>query len=354
MPTHSHHLYHLQPVKLYREPGPAFQLLTGVLGLLGASCLAPLAVQVHSTGCSQAAGAISGASAPQQGLHLGEFWHWSGRSASQGACWDGLSAHPLPPPVSLAACEAVQRARACFPADMVLAAVASAGLSAWCMQAPLLAYNHFVEALFILNDCREGLHGGGSAAAMADVGDAFSHSHLGGGHQLRGSCPQLRAKRDTIYRWGGGVHSRRCACWACSACWHAALSILDLFAGREHPRLSPRHAITSLLLRAMLKTAATEIAAAVLPELEALLLCMKVLCCTEGCCRLCRALLSRMAPEHKFATAAKLCSEVLGGMADGALPLSACEEVLGDALRCLACREIKVRSPRSVLVSCSG
>ena len=59
-----------------------------------------------------------------------------------------------------------------------------------------------------------------------------------------------------------------------------------------------------------------------------------------------------MAPEHKFATAAKLCSEVLGGVADGALPLSACEEVLGDALRCLACREIKVRSSRAVMLSC--
>ena len=69
-----------------------------------------------------------------------------------------------------------------------------------------------------------------------------------------------------------------------------------------------------------------------------------MLCFTGGLGCLCRALLSRMAPEHKFATAAKLCSEVLGGVADGALPLSACEEVLGDALRCLACREIKVRA----------
>ena len=82
------------------------------------------------------------------------------------------------------------------------------------MQAPLLAYNHFVEALFVLNDCREGLHGGGSAAAMADMGDAFSHSQLGGGRRLQGSCPQLRAKRDTIYRWvravHGGVNARVC------------------------------------------------------------------------------------------------------------------------------------------------
>lgn len=56
----------------------------------------------------------------------------------------------------------------------------------------------------------------------------------------------------------------------------------------------------------------------------------------------CRALLQRMAPEHKFATAAKLCGEVLGGVADGLLPLQECEEVLGDALRCLASKDIKV------------
>ena len=61
-------------------------------------------------------------------------------------------------------------------------------------------------------------------------------------------------------------------------------------------------------------------------------------------CRLvtCRALLQRMAPEHKFATAAKLCGEVLGGVADGLLHLEQCEEVLGDALRCLASKDIKV------------
>ena len=57
----------------------------------------------------------------------------------------------------------------------------------------------------------------------------------------------------------------------------------------------------------------------------------------------CRSLLQRMAPEHKFATAAKLCGEVLGGVADGLLPLQECEEVLGDALRCLASKDIKVR-----------
>jgi hypothetical protein len=56
----------------------------------------------------------------------------------------------------------------------------------------------------------------------------------------------------------------------------------------------------------------------------------------------CRALLKRMAPEHKFATAARLCSEVLSGFADGLLPLDAASEVLRDALNILASKDIKV------------
>ena len=58
-----------------------------------------------------------------------------------------------------------------------------------------------------------------------------------------------------------------------------------------------------------------------------------------------------MVPEHKFATAAKLCGEVLGGVADGLLPLQECEEVLGDALRCLACKDIKVPQSLSLHTS---
>ncbi len=55
------------------------------------------------------------------------------------------------------------------------------------------------------------------------------------------------------------------------------------------------------------------------------------------------ALLRRMAPEHKFATSARLCSEVLAAFAEGALPLDAAGEVLRDALRILASRDIWVR-----------
>jgi hypothetical protein len=53
-----------------------------------------------------------------------------------------------------------------------------------------------------------------------------------------------------------------------------------------------------------------------------------------------------MAPEHKFATSARLCQEILGATADGALPLSECAEVIGDALRVLSCKTIKVAVTR--------
>jgi hypothetical protein len=53
-----------------------------------------------------------------------------------------------------------------------------------------------------------------------------------------------------------------------------------------------------------------------------------------------------MAPEHKFATAARLCSEVLAGFADGALPLETASEALRDVLHILASKDIKVCAPR--------
>ena len=51
-----------------------------------------------------------------------------------------------------------------------------------------------------------------------------------------------------------------------------------------------------------------------------------------------------MAPEHKFATAAKICSEVLTSFADSQLSLTHAQEVLRDALAILSCKEIKVGS----------
>ena len=59
-------------------------------------------------------------------------------------------------------------------------------------QAPLLAYNHFVEAIFVLNECRAGMH----AAGPSD--DAHLHAPgVPGSLSLAG--PAARGKRDTIY-----------------------------------------------------------------------------------------------------------------------------------------------------------
>ncbi|MEW5310852.1 MAG: hypothetical protein WDW38_002613 [Sanguina aurantia] len=54
-----------------------------------------------------------------------------------------------------------------------------------------------------------------------------------------------------------------------------------------------------------------------------------------------QTLLERMAGEHKFALSAKLVSEILTGVVDNALSLEEGGEVLGDALRLLACKEIR-------------
>ena len=62
-------------------------------------------------------------------------------------------------------------------------------------KAPLLAYNHFVEALFVLNDCHEGIHGG--AGSGAPLGEAATG---GGTFHLKGASPTMRAKRYAIYR----------------------------------------------------------------------------------------------------------------------------------------------------------
>lgn len=83
---------------------------------------------------------------------------------------------------------------------------------------------------------------------------------------------------------------------------------------------------------------------------------------TAACSATCRAprdiiysaLLRAMSPEHKFSSAAKLCGEVLAGVADGLLPLQECEEVLRDALCLLASKDIKVSSATAHCVAVSS
>ena len=50
----------------------------------------------------------------------------------------------------------------------------------------------------MLNDCRAGLHGGGSAALVSDIDMADATE--GKLAQLKGSAPSARAKREAIYR----------------------------------------------------------------------------------------------------------------------------------------------------------
>ncbi|KAG2425453.1 hypothetical protein HXX76_013663 [Chlamydomonas incerta] len=148
-------------------------------------------------------------------------------------------------------------------------------------KAPLLAYNHFIESLFVLNDCTSGVHAssrgaGGAGSELAAELALHSAAEGGGGFHLKGASPIMRAKRDIIYT----------------------------------------------------------------------------------------TLLRRMSPEHRFAAAAKLVAEVLGGVVDGLLPLTGgaaaaggggaaaagvaggADEVLGDALRLLACKDMKVNTSK--------
>lgn len=60
-------------------------------------------------------------------------------------------------------------------------------------------------------------------------------------------------------------------------------------------------------------------------------------------------LLRRLAPEHKFATAAKLCGEVLAGFAEGTYTLTGASEVLRDTLCILSWQEIKVSCYPSIV-----
>jgi hypothetical protein len=79
------------------------------------------------------------------------------------------------------------------------------------VKAPLLPYNHFVEAIFVLNGCAAGLHG-------ARLG-----AHLGGG----GGGPAAAAERD-----GGGGDAGEDAAGAAAGGAHAALFALTGRANR--------------------------------------------------------------------------------------------------------------------------
>ena len=166
---------------------------------------------------------------------------------------------------------------------------------------PNLAYNHFVEALFALNECYW-LLGSGRALGEDRSGattvewNTSASCHEGDEISLKGSSPAMRAKRDRIYQY---VFLFVCFVLTC---------ILSILCTHSHT-----HSMVGMIL------------------------------CTLSC----RSLIRRMAPEHKFATSARLCHELLGGVARGSLSLSEASEVVGDALRILSSKSIRVSSSKN-------
>ncbi|KAJ9527704.1 hypothetical protein QJQ45_025978, partial [Haematococcus lacustris] len=76
-------------------------------------------------------------------------------------------------------------------------------------KAPLLAYNHFVEAIFVLNGCQAGLYagrigggggpGGGSASASQAADALAAAADPTGAFSLKGESSEMRAQRDVVY-----------------------------------------------------------------------------------------------------------------------------------------------------------
>ena len=68
------------------------------------------------------------------------------------------------------------------------------------LQAPLLAYTHFVEAVFVLNECRPGLQAGAAEDDPVSLTQVLAGPPAQGACRLTGPDPANRAKRDTIYK----------------------------------------------------------------------------------------------------------------------------------------------------------
>lgn len=120
---------------------------------------------------------------------------------------------------------------------------------------PMMAYNHFVESLFVLNNCRKHPTLGSSNLESHFLA---ADSGVGGAVSLEGGEPEARLKRQVVYA----------------------------------------------------------------------------------------NLLRHMAPEHKFAVAARLCTDVLAKFVSRDLAVEECPEVIRDTLWVLASREIKVSAPK--------
>lgn len=68
-----------------------------------------------------------------------------------------------------------------------------------CVQAPLLAYNSFVEVVFSLNRCREGLAATALQSQGAEDAGGVADMSAEDAAPTAGPLPAARAKRDVIY-----------------------------------------------------------------------------------------------------------------------------------------------------------
>ena len=68
-------------------------------------------------------------------------------------------------------------------------------------KAPMLAYNHFVESLFVLNDCHAASRAGRTLAPGGGGGGGLDPLTVGGGGlmHLAGATADMRSKRDFVY-----------------------------------------------------------------------------------------------------------------------------------------------------------
>jgi condensin-2 complex subunit D3 len=77
------------------------------------------------------------------------------------------------------------------------------------VKAPLLAYNHFVEAIFVLNGCTAGLHGARLGAHMGGAGGGGSAAtsleeggqERGGGDVMTVAAPAQFTLKGKQHRW---------------------------------------------------------------------------------------------------------------------------------------------------------
>jgi hypothetical protein len=80
-------------------------------------------------------------------------------------------------------------------------------------KAPLLAYNHFVEALFVLNGCTAGLHGARLGANLAGAGGSTSGHPAGGAADGGGDAAAAAGRQGQEEGGGGGNDEELSEAW---------------------------------------------------------------------------------------------------------------------------------------------